>query len=314
MSKVTTLCFGRFLIDFPAGAQIKELGQQSEFKFGRIKTELFEGGQSEFARKMLGRLAELRKGEDKDKFELTDSHELHSINAQIFKLSKKLYTLTNFGFEAYRLSSDNILFSMVERDFLEDKIDSVLFDVQTQLLPSLRFRRIDEIPQEPGFCIRDGFIPDNGGTYHFEEARMQINFKEWPDVWVSFYSQTVQKGGEQTLLQRVDSHPFTGIYATLAAQITKLRRGAHDVNGFKGEEVLDLMPTDDGFKQHSFRWEVPGKVKDVFSPSIVLEFRSGTPLEGKPRRPTLTDDQAIKLYDAIVNSIRLRPTMVPRQN
>lgn len=314
VDKVTTLCFGRFLIDLPAGAQIRELGQQSEFMFGQIKSERFEHGKVGFSKKMLERQADLQVGKDEDRFILVDSRALPLVNSHIFKLSKRLYTLTNFGFEAYRLTDDNVLFSMLERDFPEENIDSVLDRLQKRLLPNLRSRSHDEIPTQAGFCMKEGFIADDGSTYQFEEARMQINFKEWPDVWVSIYTQTVPKAGEQTLLQRVDSHPFTGVYATLARQIKTLRKGIHNVNGFKGEEILDLMPTDHGFKQHSFRWETLGAVKSIFAPSIVLEFESGTPLEGEPRRPTLTDDQAIKLYDSIVNSIRLRPTTAPSKS
>lgn len=313
MSKVTTLCFGRFLIDLPEGVHIREMGQQSQFMYGEIISEPLMDGVGGFKGRMAARESDARAGRNPKNY-IFDSISYTSIpNTRIFiTRDDDVFGQKLFRTEMYHWVNGT-LFSMAEGPYDGDNIGQSVEEIETKIIARLRVRAHDEIPAEPGFCIKDGFIADDGRTEHFEEARMQINFKEWPDVWVSFYSQTVPKGGEQTLLQRVDSHPFTGIYATLAAQIKRLRRGAHDVNGFKGEEVLDLMPTDDGFKQHSFRWETLGKVKDIFSPSIVLEFKSGTPLEGKARRPTLTDDQAIKLYDAIVNSIRLRPTTAATQ-
>ena len=57
-----------------------------------------------------------------------------------------------------------------------DKIDSVLQRLETRLLPNLRHRRAaggghaEEIPTEPGFCIKDGFIADDGKTPQYEDA------------------------------------------------------------------------------------------------------------------------------------------------
>ncbi len=311
MSKGTTLCFGRFLIDLPDGVHIKEMGQQSTFKYGEIHSEPLLEGVEGFNRKMALRETDARAGRNPDDYKFDKVIQTSVPNTRIFiTRDDNVFGRKLFQLEMYHWV-DGILFSLAGGPYDVDHIDRAANGIETAIIARLRYRARDEAPTEPGFCIKDGFIADDGRSYQGEQARMQINLQEWPDVWISFYSQTVPKGGEQTLLQRVASHPLTGIYATLAAQIKTFRRGEHDVNGFKGEEILDLMPTDEGFKQHSFRWETLGAVKNIFAPSIVLEFESGTPLDGKPRRPTLTDDQAIKLYDSMVNSIRLRPTSAP---
>ncbi|MBA5607052.1 hypothetical protein H3H36_16970 [Duganella sp. FT3S] len=313
MKNTTTLCFGRFLIDLPPGAQIKEIGQQSQFMYGDLLSEVFQGGVAEFGKRMMQRETKLRSVTGKNE-RLLDKTLSPSQDAMIFTTREKVFGENDFGFEAYKVDQDQ-LFSLMHINFDEGVFrNKVLIRLQNEILPYLRARSIEEIPVEPGFCVKNGFIANDGSRYQFEEARMQINFKEWPDVWVSIYSQTVPKGGEQTLLQRVASHPYTGIYATLARQIKTLRKGVHDIHGIKGEEILEVFPTENGFKQHSFRWETLGAVKSIFAPSIVFEFESGTPLEGEPRPPTLTDDQAVKLFDSIVNSIRLRPTTAPAKS
>ena len=224
---------------------------------------------------------------------------------KILVTAEKIFGRYDFGFEAYKLDR-NLLFSLKEKNFEENVFKrEVLLDLKKELLPNLRARKIDEIPAEPGFCIRDGFIADNGNVDIYEHARMQLNFKQWPDMWISLTSMTVHRTGRETLLQRVDKHP-----ATLFAKpfVKVLRKGKHDLNGRTAEEILQLLPTDHGFKQHSFRWEATGEINRILVPDLIVELDSGWPLNGVPRRPSLSDQQAIELFDRIVKSVRLRPT------
>ncbi|MBJ7312824.1 T6SS immunity protein Tli4 family protein [Rugamonas sp. CCM 8940] len=308
MSNQNTLCFGRFLIDFPAGGKIKEIGQQSQFMFGDIHSDNFQGEIIDFTRRMDQREIKLRELTGKDDRVLIRTISPNQ-STRIFVTKENVFGHVDFGFEAYKLDK-NKLFSLIHINF-EEKIfyDKVLIRLSTDLLPNLRTRHLDEIPSEPGFCIKDGFIADDGSKYQFEEARLQFNFKELPDVWVAVYSQTVPKAGDDTLLQRMDKHPDTVLEKLY---IKTFRRQKHEVNGFKGEELLELLPTDQGIKQHYFHWEAAGAVKSIFVPLLNLEFESAVlPLKGPRPRPSLTDEQAIKLYDSIVNSIRLRPTSAP---
>ena len=305
MMNKTTLCFGRFLIDFPKGVQIKEIGQQSQFMFDEIKSERFSGGMEEFEKIMKEREIELKAGKQRDEFKLTDIVRPTG-DSRIFKLSRKFDLFPNdppsTGLELYRWHMDEI-FSMKKTGF-SSAFPQIVERLKSHVVPSLRARKLDEAPSQSGFCIKNGFIADDGSKYQFEEARMQINLKEWPDVWISVFSQTVSKAGDSSLLQRLDKHPDSPLEAAL---IKTFRRGKHEVHGFKGEEILELLPTEEGFKQHSFRWEAMGAIQSIFTPRLVLELESGVPLKGTARPPSLTDAQAIKLYDDIVNSIRLRP-------
>jgi hypothetical protein len=180
--------------------------------------------------------------------------------------------------------------------------------LKSTVLPSLRYRQSDEVPTVPGFCVKDGFIADDGTQKQREDAGMSFHFARWPDVVITVSTSTVSKAGEKTLLQRLDSRTVPPVYAPLMGQVKTLRRGVHEVQGRKGEEILELLPAGDGIKQHSFRWEASGNFGSVLSPDLIVEFESGTPLNGNPRRPSLSDEEATKLFDSIVNSIRLRPT------
>ncbi|GJI99010.1 hypothetical protein RugamoR57_57280 [Duganella caerulea] len=310
MNSVTTLCFGRFLIDVPAGAHIRELGQQATIMYGEIRSESLSGGVEAFTKKMAARELDARKGKNPKDYQFVEVKKTAVPNTRIFISSDDVFGEKLFRLEMYHWDS-GILYSLAQGPYEEEKIGRIVQGLETSLIAHLRPRAQGEIPSEPGFCFKDGFVANDGVEEHFEEARMQINFKEWPDVWVSVYSQTVPKAGDLSLLQRLAQHPDSSLEK---ANIKTFRQRKREVNGFKGEEVLDLLPTEEGIKQHLFTWEAVGAVKNIFAPLLSVEFETATlPPNGPRPRPSLTDDQAIKLYDTIVNSIRLRPTKaVPR--
>ncbi len=68
-----------------------------------------------------------------------------------------------------------------------------------------------------------------------------------------------------------------------------------------------MLPTDAGYKVHKFRWESRYELNDPFKPVIVVQLSTG---RGKDKdvRPTISEQEAVELFDAVVNSIRLRPT------
>lgn len=312
MNKTKSICFGRFMIDIPDGAEIREMGQQSEFAFGEIKSEPYADSAEAFTQKMQQRESQLA-GIDENKGRALKNALTLNASTKLFVTSRKIFRRDDLGFEAYKVDK-NQFFTLTEKNFEENVFRSeVLPRLQNNLLPNIRARQSDEIPTEPGFCIKNGFIADDGSKEQYERARIQINFKAWPDVWVYVSSMTVHKAGEKTLFQRVDAGP--AIPAWAAGKFKTLRRDVREVNGRKGEEMLDLLPTDEGFQEFSFRWEANGAVNKIFAPDLVVELvsASATSSPGGVRRPpTTTNDQAIKLFDSIVGSIRLRPTSAPK--
>lgn len=312
MNKAVSICFGRFLIDLPDGSQIKEIGQQSEFLFGPVTSERTDFDAKGFAARMEKREEELKAGKQKDQFKLSEVLS-PSPDTKLFKLSRAYDLFPNdppsTGLEAYRFNQ-GIVFSMAHTGFNSSFLQ-VIDQLKSTVLPSIRARRADEVPAEPGLCIKDGFIANDGNGHVFEEAKIQLNFKDQPDLWVSVYSRTVNKAGQKTLLQRIANNPLPAELATVAGQVRNLRKGAHPVGSFSGEETLDVIPTEEGVKVHHFVWETQGVMNAPFKPTLHLEFSTGNGQgkeQGQNVRPSLTDEQAVKLFDSIVNSIRLRPT------
>jgi hypothetical protein len=308
-----TYCFGRFLIDLPKTAEVN--GQAYEFMFGKIESERFLGGAEGFEKKMKESESTFKAVTREGKYSYANSRLTGSPTSRILVTSRTAFGSKAFGFEAYRYLPNGILFSMKEKAFSVDKIDSVLQRLETRLLPNLRYRspggggHAEEIPTEPGFCIEKGFIADDGKTPQYEYAELNFRFKQWPDVSVRVYSRTNGDKLEESLLSRMQK-PFPPEFTEAAKQIKTLRKGAHDVGPLHGEEALETYPTDHGYAVHHLVWDAQGALKSTTEPAFYLELQTGRIL-GSPNprvRPSLTDKQAIELFDAIVNSIRLRLT------
>ena len=99
-------------------------------------------------------------------------------------------------------------------------------------------------------------------------------------------------------------------FSEAAKKIKTFRKGKRDVGPLKGEEILDAYPTDSGYFVHHFIWDTQGEANSATQPAFYFELETGTNPGNGPRmiRPSLTDKQAIELFDSIVNTIRLRPT------
>jgi hypothetical protein len=305
MNDTKTYCIGRYLVDLPAYAETD--GQRSQYRFGRIATDTSIKTASGFRQKMEEREVELKIGKQKTKYALAGILR-PSPTSRIFELSKELITGPSAGFDAY-VWDDGRTFSMEETAYDPAKFGDILSALQRDLLPNLRARSPGKTPSEPGFCLEDGFISNDGATRQFEDAAITFEFAQWPGVWVSVETTTVTKLGEPSLLQRIDGSGVWEAYKDVVSQVKTLRRGQRTINGRAGEEFLVTIPTDGGYRLHQFHWEAQGtEIGNGLEPTLTVEFESGMTREnGVPVRPRLTDEQAVALFDAVANSVRLRP-------
>lgn len=305
MSDIKTYCIGRYLADLPADAQIN--GQTYDYKYGRIESNGASQSEDAFTKEMAEREEQLKAGKQRKGYALTKARRSGSSIA-IFQLSQQLLMGPSVGFEAHRWDKGRT-FTLEQTGTIPAEYETVLTDVQTNLLPNLHARDLDNIPNQPGFCLKGGFITNDGTTPQFEDAAISFKFAQWPGVLVSIETMTVTKLGEPSLLQRIDRSNLRGTFKDLVDQIRILRRGQRTINGRAGEEILATVPTDGGYRLHQFQWEAQGtEMGNGLKPTITVEFESGMTREnGVPAPPRLTDDQAIALFDAVANSVRLRP-------
>lgn len=307
MTNVKTYCFGRYLVDVPADAQIN--GEVYQYKYGAIEAQHVADSHVAIKDYTARTVSSLKSTKAESGYAYDSSVDVDPQTTIVVSISKP-YGRENFGIDVVR-ADKNVLFTMKERSFRATVLqDDVLPSLKAKVLPNLHARGVGEIPSQSGFCLKDGFIADDGKAAQYEEAGITFKFPQWPGVLVSVNSSTVTKLGEPKLLERMAKAPIPDAYKSLMSSIHDIRKGTRVAAGREGEEILSTVPTDGGYRLHQFQWEAQGsKIDDPLDPTLTVEFESGmTRIDGQPARPKLSDEEAVRLFDAVVNSIRLRPT------
>ena len=177
----------------------------------------------------------------------------------------------------------------------------------------LRVRDDAEVPSEPGICIEAGFISEADGHYH-ELTSIGFRFPEYPDVSFSIQTQKTDRPDETNSLER--SIKKGAEYARLSGKglwfssIKRLREGARQVGDWTGAELLARAPVDEsgGPSVHEFRFKSIGVAHDALRPIIRMYFSTGVDGNDKGvNEPSLSNEEAVALWDRLTSTIRARP-------
>lgn len=212
------------------------------------------------------------------------------------------YSTALVNIDGYRWINGNRF--QFQLDVGNGKQESGMKRVQ-EALTRLRPRADNDIPIEPGYCFERGFIAN--AEWENEEAGVDFRIADHPDTILSvwFYPLASFKH-DKPLLERMGG--MTQVLGNLATSVHVLRKGDRQVGPYKGQEYLASAPNSGGMRGHAFVWETQGG-GTVETPAIKIELSTGhSDRKGNPQKTSLTDEQAMKLWDDILNSFRLRPT------
>ena len=301
-----TYCLGRFLIDLPNDAEI--VAQTAEYRWDKIKVERQPSAQA-FQEMIAEREKKLRETKHEKEPSLlkhiSRSDGGNSVAMVFWETPKTAYV---YETEAFKWQKGNryLLKGAAGDDRALSKAEKMNLS-----LSELRYRDPKEIPTEPGFCFEQGFFAGEPAMPHYEYAYVHFRLKAHPDVIVTVSTETAMKEGEEGLLDRLERKSKELALIELFKKIRTLRRGSHPVGEIAAEEDLTSVPTGETFATHIFRWESAGKLKQLYAPEVTVKFESGKINIGGYSAPSVTDKQAIELFDSIVNSIRVRPANGP---
>lgn len=179
---------------------------------------------------------------------------------------------------------------------------------------SLRTRAPNEVPTSPGYCIEHGFMKND--RYDSQEiVAAGLSLPSFPDVTFSVTSNKNAYGDYS--LAEFDSH-LRGKLSLLSRikqakeeqgshypKRTILREGDRTVQHWKGEE--SLIRRTDG--THDFEWAFVGRPKDVANPSefsVQMFTKVAHNTVGAAEKSSLTDDEAIALWDKLLSGLKFR--------
>jgi hypothetical protein len=177
----------------------------------------------------------------------------------------------------------------------EEHLNAFVADIVIAASPS--------IPQR-GFCLGPVVAK---GLYDKESANFSFRNKERPDIVISIGVNTYVRDESETLLQRV-SGPDS-LLKKFDARNKVLREGELKVAGMRAQEWLSWVKLGEhrDKKQFGFALETMRPAPGPDYPLIHIELDTGeSDLNGVRHVNSLTDEEAIALWDSIVKSIRLR--------
>lgn len=307
-----TVCFGRFLIDVPA---------ESEVVYGPAEVPypvlVYPGKSADMENMIEKKLVEIDKDRPNvyDALAKADSMVGKVINGNVPK-QKLVFGISPASFAFYNIISyarvgDDVFIQEAEAMSSASKYSTIV--QQLNSMASLFLSRSDElIPPEAGICIENGFIRDAGHPM-YERISLGVRLSSHPDVHLSLSTTNKDilvpsdaleprvKQGEQLLLANGDGAWY--------AQLKKIRQGQRKIGNWQGYEFLARMPSQErAGESHEFAFVSQGEPNNPYLPLLDVELQSGVKDNKVGRvKPSVTDEEAVMIWDRITSSIRVRP-------
>ena len=168
----------------------------------------------------------------------------------------------------------------------------------------------EPIPTEPGFAFEGGFLKRSGNPWRAEDAVLAFDtLPPYLGTCGDFRTYVFAKSGEQMFA----SEGAGDILAAIMAKGTILRKGDVTVDGIAAQEIC-VAHTEEGKRKYDFTMQAPNEGKNMARPMIILEMSSDDERDKfgnyKFRNGFASDAEAIEVWNALRDSIRLRPGAV----
>lgn len=315
-AKTKSVCVGRFLIDVPATAEVV----YGPAHIGGEITRIPNKGE-EIASRVTARLAEIEEQKylaERDRFG-PDSLYGKTIAGQ---MPGQILVFGRADGVSYRVDSyirvGNDLYIQEAYPFLEKASYSAAIDNLNSVATRLQERRDAIVPSAPGLCIDGAFVVDVG-RQEFEWVTAGVRFKEFDDVHFSVSmakkDEFIEADALEPRLQQAQQDASRTGHGGWYSRIRILREGERQIGKWKGVEALARKPAlDDAEESHEFAFVSHGEPKNPLLPVLDVKLDSGV-LGNKAgaRKPSITDEEAVAIWDRITNSIRVRAVEVGSQ-
>jgi hypothetical protein len=303
--KMKSICVGRFLIDLPADAEVSyrgamisgwsistydnETDEQFAFRVGKKEAQL-SGEKNERGRPNLESTHQVDKNGVHGKIHVFGREWIRGLPDEPLSENIRIEAMIRVQKHSFNLSIK----------YADDKDLKELAELVTQF----RSREENEIPTEAGFCFEGGFIAEPITVAQKERTTMFVGLNRHPDVSIML-DMTAGITTPKTLLQR-DASASAG--DENSSRFHTFRRGPRPWNGQAGEEVLERAHEFNGNYCHAFMWElIHNNTDSVFTPLMSFELSTGHGQPGTTVDSSLTDAEALALWDKMLSSLRVRP-------
>ena len=313
-------CVGRFLIDMPEDAL--SVGRT---KLQGVTVEARKMSQDEYRTAMVGLSKKLNATKSSEGFRFVYADgEIEGIKGSRYFISLgdadamtdaerliEAYTW-DLGYQiALRISASDARNSTYFKNVPSVRDDPAMTDTPARtrlvfsLLGRIRGREDDEIPTEPGICFMGGFLPSKATAQETVSASFLLHDKHDVGFRVDTDSDIHES---DTLLQRTDMDA-----AIKASDGGTIRKGQIELQGIQqAEEWLSDGLTGAKVRGHYFVLEANSKIGSAATPLVRLDMDNGGRLpridgDRQLTQASLTEGEAVALWDAVSRSLRPRP-------
>jgi hypothetical protein len=309
-----TVCFGRFMVDVPASATV--VWGEADIP---LSVSVYPNGIGEvkaLAQKFIDELKSQKAIYHNHVPLLISVDDVLQPEGRVITGYEDFESINDLKIHGYfKLNNDGVV---IDTRPLQDEKDETIADINS-IARRLRQRAENEIPTEPGNCIEYAFLPDNPGTHNEPPAeliRIGFRLKEFPDTHLSIFvgpsNPHYSEGNslewqldklEKNLNAEDPHHPHL--------KTKYLRRGARQIHDWlDGYEALSRTPEQrEAHSIHDFAMDFRGKPSDPLKPYADIRMQTGVADNAAgATKASLTDEEAIAVWDKITSTIRVRPT------
>jgi hypothetical protein len=309
-----TVCFGRFMVDLPESAKV--VWGSVDVPLG---IEVYPDGVQHVKELAINFTNDLKNEKaiyHNDVPLLFAVEDVSKPQGQIITGYEDFESVNDFQVRGYfKLNSDGVVIrARPLRDHLAETVALI-----NSLAGRLRGRTEAEVPNEPGNCLEHAFLTDDSNPKEDdlrELVRIGFRLQEFPDTHLSiflgpsnpYFSESNSLEWQLAKVERnlKAENPFHPQLKTVY-----LRRGTRKFNDWlEGFEALSHTPEQaDIHGIHDFAMDVRGTPSDPFRPYFDVRMQTGVANNSAgATRASLTDEEAVAVWDKIVSSIRVRPT------
>lgn len=314
--KTKTVCFGRFMVDVPASSTVV---------WGNVdiplSVKVYPAGADEvnnLAQKFIDDLKSEKAINHDDVPLLLSVGIMAQPEGKIITGYEDFQSIDDLRINGYfRLNNDGVVIS--SRPLREEK-DQAIADI-TSIAQRLRRRTENEVPVEPGNCIEYAFLPDKPGSDGEQsQALIRIGFRlsEFPDTHLSIFvgpsnPHHTESNSLKWQLERLETNLRAEDPNHPQLKTKYLRKGKRQIHGWiDGFEALSRSAEQrDIHSFHDFGMDFRGVPSDPMKPYADVRMQTGVADNvAGATKASLTDEEAIAVWDKITSTIRLRPTTV----
>jgi len=297
-NKWVTHAIGRHLIDIPFDATTIERHKINDVPIQHLSDIVT---QTDFDKLLATREKELRAKKHKTRGSMYIENVVHTKGAVTLvswydQGSELLYLFESF----FLVGNKTIKYS---GDVMPERRELIL-DVRGEFAGEWRDVQAEEVPTGFGFVAGSVMLADR--RFNDESWQMLIKLADKPDAWLKA-SGYVQGQPEPSLRDRAG-----GLLASLLTSVAgfeRLRSRSRPVGPIEADEIL-LAGTENGKRLYGFKWEAPGKANSLAEPNLNLSLDVRESAYLTNNESFASDEEALEIWDRVVESIRLRPGAV----